>query len=257
MWAERAGFGETRRPGCATGVAAGARGLKVWKPLGLTRARHAGPARRRRRPAPGPAVGGGRRAGRPGHDPRRRPDRVLRAARRRQRALGGAARAPGLALLADPSAGPPRPAGLPAVRRDHRRPGGGGRAPSGDDLHRRPCRLRRRRTSGGSAGCWPRTRTGTWTWRPGSRSSGASRTRRATFFVRWPDRVLFGTDVAPGPGLVGGLLPLPRDPRRVVPLRARWTMDGGTPRRQGRWQIHGLGLPDDVLRSSTRRMRGG
>ena len=41
------------------------------------------------------------------------------------------------------------------------------------------------------------------------------------FVERWPDRVLFGTDMAPEPACVRGPLPVPRDPRRIVPLRRR------------------------------------
>ena len=77
----------------------------------------------------------------------------------------------------------------------------------------------RRRTSAGSTGCSPRTRTGTSTSRPGSPSSGGSRTRRRDLILRWPDRVLFGTDAPPDPAAWAGVRPLPGDARRVVPLR--------------------------------------
>ena len=63
-------------------------------------------------------------------------------ARRAQRALGGAARPPRLALLADAARRAARPRRLPAVRRADRRARGGRRAPSGDDVHRRARRLR-------------------------------------------------------------------------------------------------------------------
>ena len=61
------------------------------------------------------------------------------------------------------------------------------------------------------------------------------------FFVRWADRILFGTDASPDPAMYA--------------LHARFleTMDesfdygSDEPPSQGRWQIHGLGLPDDVL----------
>lgn len=61
------------------------------------------------------------------------------------------------------------------------------------------------------------------------------------FFLRWADRILYGTDVPPDPA--------------VSAIHARFletrdeSFDYGTddPPSQGRWQIHGLGLPDDVL----------
>ncbi|MCK7475692.1 MAG: hypothetical protein MZV49_24420 [Rhodopseudomonas palustris] len=146
MWAERADFGEEEARRLRAGVAAGARGLKAWKPLGLTARDPSGRLVAGRRPAAGPALGDGRRARRPGHHPRRRPDRLLRPARRDERALRGARRAPGLALLADPAAGPPGPAGLPAVRRDHRRPGGASWPAT-----------RGRRSSGPTSAACPRT----------------------------------------------------------------------------------------------------
>jgi predicted TIM-barrel fold metal-dependent hydrolase len=62
------------------------------------------------------------------------------------------------------------------------------------------------------------------------------------FMVRWADRVLFGTDSAPD--------------RRFLAIHRRFLetrdesfdYDVEGPPSQGRWQIHGLGLPDDVLR---------
>ena len=63
------------------------------------------------------------------------------------------------------------------------------------------------------------------------------------FFLRYPDRILFGTDLAADPA--------------VYRLNYRFletfdeSFDYGlepTPS-QGRWQIHGIGLPDDVLRA--------
>ncbi|MDQ6794326.1 MAG: amidohydrolase family protein [Chloroflexota bacterium] len=62
------------------------------------------------------------------------------------------------------------------------------------------------------------------------------------FFVRHADRILFGVDVAPDPEFY------------AVHYRFLETLDesfdyGTEPvPGQGRWQIHGLGLPDDVLR---------
>ncbi|MEO5919155.1 MAG: amidohydrolase family protein, partial [Candidatus Limnocylindrales bacterium] len=62
------------------------------------------------------------------------------------------------------------------------------------------------------------------------------------FFLRYADRILFGVDMAPDPALYR------------LHYRFLETLDESfdygpepTPG-QGRWQIHGLGLPDDVLR---------
>ena len=62
------------------------------------------------------------------------------------------------------------------------------------------------------------------------------------FFLRYPDRILFGSDLTPDPDMY------------AVHYRFLETLDesfdygtGGVPE-QGRWQIHGIGLPDDVLR---------
>ena len=62
------------------------------------------------------------------------------------------------------------------------------------------------------------------------------------FFLRHADRILFGVDMAPDPDLY------------AVHYRFLETLDesfdyGTEPvPGQGRWQVHGLGLPDDVLR---------
>jgi predicted TIM-barrel fold metal-dependent hydrolase len=61
------------------------------------------------------------------------------------------------------------------------------------------------------------------------------------FFVRYADRILFGVDMAPDPDLY------------AIHYRFLETLDesfdyGTEPvPGQGRWQIHGIGLPDDVL----------
>jgi predicted TIM-barrel fold metal-dependent hydrolase len=62
------------------------------------------------------------------------------------------------------------------------------------------------------------------------------------FFLRHADRILFGTDMGPDPDLY------------AIHYRFLETFDesfdygtDGVPG-QGRWQIHGIGLPDDVLR---------
>jgi predicted TIM-barrel fold metal-dependent hydrolase len=62
------------------------------------------------------------------------------------------------------------------------------------------------------------------------------------FFLRYADRILFGVDMAPDPDLY------------AIHYRFLETLDesfdyGTEPvPGQGRWQIHGIGLPDDVLR---------
>jgi predicted TIM-barrel fold metal-dependent hydrolase len=62
------------------------------------------------------------------------------------------------------------------------------------------------------------------------------------FFIRFADRILFGVDMAPDPDLY------------AIHYRFLETLDesfdyGTEPvPGQGRWQIHGIGLPDDVLR---------
>lgn len=61
------------------------------------------------------------------------------------------------------------------------------------------------------------------------------------FITRWPDRVLYGTDGPPDPAV------------SAVHARFLETFDESfdygidDPPSQGRWQIHGLGLPEDVL----------
>jgi predicted TIM-barrel fold metal-dependent hydrolase len=65
-----------------------------------------------------------------------------------------------------------------------------------------------------------------------------------SLFLRWPDRILFGVDMAPDPAIY------------AVHFRFLETLDESFPYdadedaapSQGRWAIHGLGLPDDVLR---------
>ena len=62
--------------------------------------------------------------------------------------------------------------------------------------------------------------------------------------VRWPDRILFGTDAPPDAAAWAVYA-------RFLETRDEsfsYDPDGG-PGSQGRWQIHGLGLPDDVLRA--------
>lgn len=62
------------------------------------------------------------------------------------------------------------------------------------------------------------------------------------FLVRWADRVLFGTDSSPDPTFMA----IHRRFLETWDQSFDYDVDG--PPSQGRWQIHGLGLPDDVLR---------
>jgi predicted TIM-barrel fold metal-dependent hydrolase len=74
------------------------------------------------------------------------------------------------------------------------------------------------------------------------------------FFLRWPDRILFGTDVPGDPALY-------RVYYRFLETRDEsFPYDLDEPPGQGRWRIHGLGLPDAVLeqvyRANARRLLG-
>ena len=62
--------------------------------------------------------------------------------------------------------------------------------------------------------------------------------------LRWPERVLFGTDAAPDPAAWAVYARFLETRDESFP----YDPDGG-PGSQGRWRIHGLGLPDDVLRA--------
>jgi predicted TIM-barrel fold metal-dependent hydrolase len=61
------------------------------------------------------------------------------------------------------------------------------------------------------------------------------------FLVRWADRVLFGTDAPPDQGVMAV------HRRFLETWDESFDYDVDGPPSQGRWQIHGLGLPDDVL----------
>lgn len=79
-------------------------------------------------------------------------------------------------------------------------------------------------------------------------------------FIRWQDRILFGTDLGVGEGeqdlmfgSTGASPPGPADEQRFYASTWRWfeTRDRAIPSPtpiQGRWTIDGLGLPDEVLR---------
>jgi len=62
--------------------------------------------------------------------------------------------------------------------------------------------------------------------------------------LRWPDRVLFGTDAPPDAAAWAVYARFLETRDESFP----YDPDGG-PGSQGRWQVHGLGLPDDVLRA--------
>jgi predicted TIM-barrel fold metal-dependent hydrolase len=62
------------------------------------------------------------------------------------------------------------------------------------------------------------------------------------FFLRYPDRILFGTDLGFDPGMYR----LHYRFLETMDESFDYSTDEIPP--QGRWQIHGLGLPDDVLR---------
>ncbi|HEU0245105.1 MAG TPA: amidohydrolase family protein [Candidatus Limnocylindrales bacterium] len=64
------------------------------------------------------------------------------------------------------------------------------------------------------------------------------------FIERWQDRVLFGTDMAPDPAWWAVYYRFLETRDESFPYDA----DPDEPPSQGRWRIHGLGLPEDVLR---------
>jgi len=61
------------------------------------------------------------------------------------------------------------------------------------------------------------------------------------FFLRFPDRILFGTDLVPDVGMY-------RLHFRFLETRDEYFEYPSHASRQGRWNIYGLFLPDDVLR---------
>jgi predicted TIM-barrel fold metal-dependent hydrolase len=74
------------------------------------------------------------------------------------------------------------------------------------------------------------------------------------FIVRWADRVLFGTDMAPDEGWWALYFRFLESADESFP----YDVDPDEPPSQGRWRIHGLHLPDDVLqrvyRENARRL---
>jgi predicted TIM-barrel fold metal-dependent hydrolase len=62
------------------------------------------------------------------------------------------------------------------------------------------------------------------------------------FFLRYADRILFGVDMAPDPDLYAIHY------RFLETFDESFDYDTDDVPGQGRWQIHGIGLPEDVLR---------
>ena len=65
------------------------------------------------------------------------------------------------------------------------------------------------------------------------------------FIARWADRVLFGTDMAPDPAWWAVYFRF----LETADESFAYDADADTAPSQGRWRIHGLDLPDDVLRA--------
>jgi predicted TIM-barrel fold metal-dependent hydrolase len=61
------------------------------------------------------------------------------------------------------------------------------------------------------------------------------------FFLRWPERILFGTDIPPDPSTYAVYA------RLLETFDESFDYGPDDPPSQGRWQIHGLGLPASVL----------
>ena len=246
-----------RRHACAMASRAGARGLKVWKTAGAAGAGPGRPPGRRRRPAPRSAVGGrGRAAACPVTIHVADPIAFfepLDAANERWEELP---RASGLAFLADPA----RPAARTA-------PG----FPPFDELidALEAVVVRHPATAfiGAHVGCaaedlarverilervpeLPRGHRG-----PDRRARPAAVHGARAFVVRWADRVLFGTDMAPDPALVRASTTGSSSPRdESFPYDA----DPDAPPSQGRWRDpRAATCPTTSFARSTARMPGG
>ena len=263
IWAERSDFGDEEARRLRAGVADGARGLKVWKPLGLTA-----------RDATGRIV--------PVDDPRLDP---LWAA-------AGELRVPVTIHVADPMAffepldrlnerwdelqahpdwhfWPMRPQAQPRAPGDPPGPANATSFPPEladagafppfeeiiDGLEATVARHPSTTFIGAHVGCVPEDlgRVGAmleahpnWNVDIAARIAELGRqpyTARE-LFLRWPERILFGTDAAPDPAWWS------------VSFRFLETRDesfpyepGAGPPSQGRWLVYGLALPDQVLRA--------
>ncbi len=242
MWERRADFGEEEARRLRVGAAAGARGLKVWKLLGL----------RARDPA-GRLVAV--------DDPRLDP-------------LWAAAAELGLPVtihIADPIAffrpldaanerweelqahpdwhfWPTRPAGRPDLE---------GFPPFDELLDGLAAMVARHPATvfiGAHVGCAPEDlgRVGAmlaacpnWHVDLAARIAELGRQPYAArdLLLRWPDRVLFGTDAPPDPAAWSVAFRFLETRDESFPYEP-----GGGPGGQGRWEVHGLGLPPEVLR---------
>ena len=192
------------------GGRAGAKGIKVWKDLGLTHRDAHGELRPARRPAPGRRVRRGRRARPAGPHPHRRPDRVLRPARRPQRAPRGARRPAGLVV---------RGRGAPDVRPPARRAGRAARPLRPYDVHRRARRMRRRGPGAGGPDAHRAPELPRRRGRPDGRDRPpAARLPPARRGAPRP-RAVRHRRVPRAAGGLPPVVPVPRDRRRVLRLR--------------------------------------
>jgi len=243
MWGERPDFGEVEAARLREAAAAGARGLKVWKLLGL-----------RARDTEGRLV--------PVDDARLDP---LWAA-------AGVLRLPVTIHVADPIAffepldatneryeellehpdwhfWPTRPPG---------RPEAGGFPPFEELIDGLEAVIARHPGTtfiGAHVGCAPedlarvdRMLAAYANWHVDIAARIAELGRRPysarDLILRWPDRVLFGTDAPPDPAAWAVYARFLETRDESFP----YDPDGG-PGSQGRWQIHGLSLPEEVLRA--------
>jgi predicted TIM-barrel fold metal-dependent hydrolase/uncharacterized protein (DUF952 family) len=251
MWAERADFGEEEARRLRIGIAAGARGLKAWKPLGLTA-----------RDISGRIVAV--------DDPRLDP---LWAA-------AGELGVPVTIHVADPIAffepldaeneryeelvehpdwhfWPTRPPGRPDL------PGFPPFDEIIDGLEALVARHPRTTFVGAHVGCVPEDlrRVGAmlaahpnWHVDLAARIAELGRQPYSArdFIVRWADRVLFGTDAAPDPAwwaVYARFLETRDESFAYEPPEPGEPPDAPPPPgSQGRWAIHGLGLPAEILR---------
>lgn len=78
--------------------------------------------------------------------------------------------------------------------------------------------------------------------------------RTRELFERWPDRILFGVDSGPDPAFYAVHYRFLETTDESFP----YDVEDGEPPTQGRWAVHGLGLPDHVLlkvyRENARRL---
>jgi uncharacterized protein (DUF952 family)/predicted TIM-barrel fold metal-dependent hydrolase len=249
MWADRPDFGEEEARRLRAGVVAGARGLKVWKPLGLTA-----------RDASGRLV--------PVDDPRLDP---LWAA-------AGELGIPVTIHVSDPIAffdpldaaneryeellehpdwhfWPTRPPGRPEL------PGFPPFDEIIDGLDVMLARHPRTTFVGAHVGCVPEDlgrvaamleEHANWHVDLAARIAELGRQPYSAreLLLRFPDRVLFGTDAPPDPAwwaVYARFLETRDESFPYEPPDEPDDLDA-PPGSQGRWRIHGLGLPEEILR---------